>query len=93
MHLGMFLGAVPGFWWDGRHQSPSRFWDWRWLACLAFMWLGMQGGALVVRGWYPGFPQAQLLATFTAMTVGMLLSMLVVCGPRLLEEYRREETE
>jgi hypothetical protein len=57
------------------------------------MWLGMQGGALVVRGWYSGFPQAQLLATFTAMTVGMLLAMLVVCGPRLLEEYRREETE
>jgi P-type Cu+ transporter len=92
MHLGMFLGAIPGFWWDGKHQYPSRSWDWRWLACLAFMWLGMQGGAVFVRGWYPGFPQAQLLATFTAMSLGMILAMLVVCGPRLLEEYREEES-
>lgn len=89
MHLGMFLGAIPGFWWDGRRQEQPRWWDWRWLGCLAFMWLGMQAGVWAVMGWFPSHPQAQLLSTFLAMTCGMLLAMLVVCGPRLVEETRR----
>ncbi|MDX6766713.1 MAG: cation-translocating P-type ATPase [Candidatus Methylacidiphilales bacterium] len=88
MHLGMVAGALPGFWWDARHRSKPRHWDWLWLVCLAFMWLGMQGGAWAVMGWFPGRPQWQLLASFSAMTAGMFLAMLVVCGPRLWDETR-----
>lgn len=88
MHWGMMAGALPGFWWDGRHRPGARKWDWRWLVCLAFMWLGMQGGAWAVMGWFPGQPQAQLMATFLAMTAGMLVGMLGVCWPRLVEESR-----
>jgi hypothetical protein len=64
--------------------------DWRWLACLAFMVLGMQAGAGAVIGWFPAQPQAQLLASYAGMTIGMTAAMLVVCGSRLWTEARAQ---
>lgn len=89
MHVGMLAFSLPPVWWEQRvrlRQGGRP--DWRWLACLAFMFLGMQAGAWAVMGMFPGQPQWQLLASYAGMTVGMTVAMLVVCGPRLWAEAR-----
>jgi len=89
MHLGMLAFSLPLVWWEQRVRvRGGGRGDWRWLACLALMWLGMQAGAWAAIGWLPGQPRLQLLASYGAMTAGMAAAMLVVCGPRLLAEAR-----
>jgi hypothetical protein len=89
MHLGMLAFSLPPIWWEQRLMiRASGRGDWRWLACLAFMVLGMYAGAGAVIGWFPGQPQAQLLASYVGMTIGMTAAMLVVCGPGLWTESR-----
>jgi magnesium-transporting ATPase (P-type) len=89
MHLGMLAFSLPPIWWEQRLMiRASGRGDWRWLACLAFMMLGMYAGAGAVIGWFPGQPQAQLLASYVGMTIGMTAAMLVVCGPGLWAESR-----
>jgi heavy metal translocating P-type ATPase len=91
MHLGMLAFSLPPIWWEQRVRiGVEGRGDWRWLACLAFMVLGMQAGAGAVIGWFPAQPQAQLLASYAGMTIGMTAAMLVVCGSRLWTEARAQ---
>lgn len=91
MHLGMLAFSLPSVWWEQQLRiRAGGQGDWRWLACLAFMWMGMQAGAWAAIGWLPGQPQLQLLASYGTMTLGMAAAMLVICGPRLLAEARAE---
>lgn len=94
MHAGMLVFSLPAVWWEQRWQAAkSRLWDWRWMLCLVMMFLGMQAGAWAVMGWFKGQPQLQLLVSYAGMTLGMTAAMLVVCGPRLMAEQRRERIE
>jgi heavy metal translocating P-type ATPase len=93
MHVGMLAGSIPGIYWEQklRGGSGGDGAQARWLICLAFMWLGMQLGAWAVVGWFVGEPRLQLLASYTAMTLGMTAGMLIICGPRMWAETRKPQ--
>lgn len=84
MHLGMIAGGIPGMAYGNSLLPESSARGFRHLThlltCVAGMYVGMMAGAAVMAQFPVGNPHYYIVASFMAMTGGMLLGMLLVCA-------------
>lgn len=84
MHLGMFLGGIPGMSYGNSLLPAADQHSMRrvvhLISCLVGMYLGMMMGATLMSFFPVGNAQLYMVCNFLSMTLGMLLGMILVCA-------------